>query len=87
MMAKSIKTRHFLNKILAADYTLPDFLSDEAKDMMDKICDTDPDKRITIDRTSQHPWYQINKPEPLSFYVCPPAVQEKVSDKIMKGSK
>jgi 5'-AMP-activated protein kinase catalytic alpha subunit len=81
------KTSDLYKKILAADYTLPDFLSDEAKDMMDKIFNTDPDKRISIDQIRKHPWYQINKPEPLSFYVCPPAVQEKVSDKIMKGSK
>ena len=81
------KTSDLYKKILAAEYSLPDFLSDEAKDMIAQIFNTNPDKRINIDQIRKHPWYQINKPEPISFHVCPPAVQEKTSDLIKKGSK
>lgn len=43
------KTSDLYKKILAAEYTLPDFLSDEAKDMIGLIFNTDPDKRINIE--------------------------------------
>lgn len=57
------KTSDLYKKILNAEYNLPDFLSDEARDMIAKIFITDPNKRINIEKIRQHPWYQINKPE------------------------
>lgn len=68
------KTSDLYKKILNAEYKLPDFLSDEARDMIAKIFITDPNKRINIEKIRQHPWYQIHKPETMGFHVCPPAV-------------
>lgn len=42
------KTSELYKKILNAQYTLPDFLSDDAKDMISKIFITNPNKRITV---------------------------------------
>lgn len=69
------KTSDLYKKILNAEYNLPDFLSEEAQDMISKIFITDPDNRINIEQIRQHPWYQLHKPETQSFLVCPPAVQ------------
>ena len=71
-------------KILNAEYNLPDFLSEDAKDMIAKIFNTDPNKRINIDQIRKHPWYQIHKPETPSFHVCPPNIQVQRSDIIQK---
>jgi len=43
------RTSDLYRKILNAEYTLPDFLSEEAKDIIAKIFITDPKKRITIE--------------------------------------
>jgi serine/threonine protein kinase len=59
-------------KILNAEYTLPEFLSTAAKDMIDNIFITDPKQRITVEEIRKHPWYKVHKPETMSFYVCPP---------------
>jgi 5'-AMP-activated protein kinase catalytic alpha subunit len=51
------KTEDLYKKILKAQYTLPDFLSEEAKDMIAKIFITEPSERINIDQIRKHPWY------------------------------
>lgn len=43
------KTSDLYKKILNAEFNLPDFLSEEAKDMITRIFNTDPNKRINID--------------------------------------
>ena len=43
------KTSDLYKKILNAEYNLPDFLSEEAKDMIAKIFNTDPNQRINIE--------------------------------------
>ena len=52
-------TSDLYRKILNAEYTLPDFLSEEAKDIIAKIFITDPKKRITIEQIRKHPWYNF----------------------------
>jgi 5'-AMP-activated protein kinase catalytic alpha subunit len=74
-------------KILNAEYTPPDFLSDEARDMIARIFVTDPNERIDIDQIRKHPWYQLHRPETMSFHVCPPAVQRTRPDWIVKNNK
>jgi len=78
------KTSDLYKKILNAEYNLPDFLSEEAKDMIARIFNTDPNKRINIEQIRKHPWYQIYKPETPSFHVCPPNIQAQRSDIINK---
>jgi serine/threonine protein kinase len=48
---------------LSAEYTLPKFLSEEAKDMISKIFVTNPDERIDIEEIRNHPWYKLHQPE------------------------
>jgi len=43
------KTSNLYKKILGAEYSLPKFLSPEAKDFIAKIFVTDPEKRIDIE--------------------------------------
>ena len=61
------KTSSLYKKILSADFTLPKFLSDDAKDFISKIFITDPDKRIDMAQIRVHPWYQLHQPETQSF--------------------
>jgi hypothetical protein len=46
---------------------LPKFLSDEAKDMIQKIFNTNPDVRLGVEEIRNHPWYKIHVPETTSF--------------------
>ena len=61
------KTSNLYKKILGADYTLPKFLSTDAKDFISRIFETDPEKRIDIEGIRQHPFYKLNQPEVASF--------------------
>ncbi len=54
------KTSNLYKKILSADYTLPKFLSADAKDMISKLFVTDPEHRIDIDGIRRHPFYQMH---------------------------
>ena len=51
------KTSNLYKKILAAEYSLPKFLSPEAKDIIAKIFVTDPQSRIDIDGLRRHPFF------------------------------
>mmetsp|Transcript_13904 Transcript_13904/g.25615 ORF Transcript_13904/g.25615 Transcript_13904/m.25615 type:complete len:677 (+) Transcript_13904:96-2126(+) len=45
-------------KILSADYEVPDFISEDVTDLIAAMLTTDPDKRITLAGIRQHRWYQ-----------------------------
>ena len=79
------KTSDLYKKILNAEYSIPEFLSEEAQDMLAKIFITDPSKRINIDQIRKHPWYQLHKPEIKGFHVCPPSFQ--TNEPIHKNGK
>lgn len=61
------KTSNLYKKILSAEYTLPKFLSADAKDMISKLFVTDPEKRIDIDGIRRHPFYLMHQPENQNF--------------------
>ena len=50
-------TNKLYKKILACDYTIPSTLSLNLQDLMKKILNTDPAKRITIENIRTHDWY------------------------------
>lgn len=52
------KTNVLYKKILNADYTIPEFVSEECADLIRKILNTDPNERFTLDDIKGHPWYQ-----------------------------
>lgn len=41
---------------------MPKRLSPECVDLINKILETDPDKRLTTDQIKEHPWYQTYQP-------------------------
>lgn len=47
---------------MKADYKLPSFLSEEAKDLINLILNPDPTQRFSIKDIRNHPWY--NQVEP-----------------------
>jgi hypothetical protein len=48
---------------MSAEYSLPKFLSIEAKDLLSLIFVTDPDSRINVEQIRNHPWYKLHQPE------------------------
>jgi len=50
------KTSNLYKKIMAADYSLPKFLSGQCKDVIRRILNTDPETRYTINEIRNHPW-------------------------------
>ena len=50
-------TNKLYKKILACDYTIPSSLSLNLQDLMKKILNTDPAKRISIENIRTHDWY------------------------------
>lgn len=52
-------TGELYKKILSADYHLPNYVSKDAADLLSKILETDPDKRITIPEIRKHKWFNL----------------------------
>lgn len=52
------KTNVLYKKILNADYTIPDFVSDDCKDLIKRILNTDPNRRFTVTDIKNHIWYK-----------------------------
>jgi 5'-AMP-activated protein kinase, catalytic alpha subunit len=50
-------TSALYKKILAGDYSIPNFVSKEGKDLIKGILNTDPQKRFTIADIRKHSWY------------------------------
>ena len=48
-----------MDKIIKGNYNIPEFLSDECKDIIKNMLVTDPDKRITLEQIKNHKW--VNK--------------------------
>ena len=49
-------------QILSGKFELPDYLSDNAKDLLSKLLEIDPNKRIRFAEIKKHPWFTlINK--------------------------
>ena len=51
------KTSVLYKKILSGEYSLPKFVSPDAKDLLKNILNTDPEKRFTISDIRKHAWY------------------------------
>lgn len=49
-------TSTLYKKILAGDYKIPKFVSNEGKDLIRKILNTDPNKRYTLEQIRSHQW-------------------------------
>lgn len=50
-------TNQLYKKILKGRYSLPDFVSREGTDMLQRVLNTDPDTRFTETQIKKHRWY------------------------------
>lgn len=50
-------TAKLYNKILSGEFHMPKFVSNEGRDLIRKILNTNPDTRYTSQQIKQHPWY------------------------------
>ena len=48
-------------KILNGEYSIPKFVSDEGRELIKNILNTDPTKRFTIEDIKNDPWYNLVK--------------------------
>ena len=55
------KTNKLYNKILNAEFTIPDFVSESCQDLIRKLLCTDPSARLTIAQIREHEWYKQTK--------------------------
>lgn len=65
---------NLFTKIKEAKYFMPNFFSDEAKDLINRMLQPNPLRRITIKEIKQHPWYLKDLPHYLSN--CGPLSQQ-----------
>ena len=55
-------TGKLYGKILAGEFTIPKFVSQECRDLMHRVMNTDPDTRFTIEEIREHKWFKLNLP-------------------------
>eukprot|EP00210_Caulerpa_lentillifera_P003142 g3002.t1 len=51
-----------LQRVLEARYHLPPFLTNDCKNLMQRLLDPNPDTRISIPEIIKHPWHKIGLP-------------------------
>jgi 5'-AMP-activated protein kinase catalytic alpha subunit len=51
------QTNVLYKKILNTEYSIPDFVSNDCRDLITGILTADPDKRLTIENIKAHSWY------------------------------
>mmetsp|Transcript_1128 Transcript_1128/g.1133 ORF Transcript_1128/g.1133 Transcript_1128/m.1133 type:complete len:292 (+) Transcript_1128:184-1059(+) len=52
-------TSKLYKKILSGEFKIPSFVKGDASDLMKKILNTDPEKRLKIANIRDHPWYTL----------------------------
>lgn len=63
---KSLKdpnTAKLYKKILNRDLSIPKFVSDDAKDLINKILVIDPDQRVSCEGIKNHDWFSLHSPK------------------------
>ena len=75
-------------KIKQGIFKIPEFISDNAKDLLHRILNTDPEKRYNIEQIKAHPWFNIINPNLymsegllLNTYIIP--IDEDIIDKMV----
>jgi serine/threonine protein kinase len=57
-------TAQLYRKIKSGEYRCPNFLSTEARSLIQSVLNTDPDRRYGLEEVRRHPWYQLSTEEP-----------------------
>jgi 5'-AMP-activated protein kinase catalytic alpha subunit len=55
-------TAKLYRKILSGEYYVPKFVSHDAKDMLKRVLNTDPEERYTENQIREHKWFKIYQP-------------------------
>jgi 5'-AMP-activated protein kinase catalytic alpha subunit len=50
-------TEKLYKKIIDGKFSVPDFVSTEARDLLNGIINKNPNKRMNLPQIKQHPWY------------------------------
>ena len=53
-------TNKLYKKILKCDYHIPSFVNPMARDLIQKILNTDPEQRYSLQKIRAHPWFVKN---------------------------
>jgi len=79
-------TSNLYKKILSGDFQIPKFVSNEARDMIKGILNTDPARRFTLQDIKSHPWYNLirleREPEGIMIGVNPVPVDYNILQKL-----
>ncbi|XP_045811357.1 SNF1-related protein kinase catalytic subunit alpha KIN10-like [Trifolium pratense] len=63
-------------------YNIPSYLSPGARDLISRLLEVDPMKRITILEIHQHPWFKISLPHYLALPPPPEKVQQSKKEEL-----
>ena len=58
-----INEQKLFKKIVEGKLFFPYFLSEQAKDLLNKVLNKDPLKRISINKIKNHPWFNMSNPK------------------------
>lgn len=56
--------RRLLNKVKTGIYTIPDYVSPSARDLITKMLVVEPDLRYTMRQVMDHPWFNLKEVPP-----------------------
>ncbi len=73
-------------KSIEGEYTFPEIVPDDAKDLIEKLIVVDPEKRLTMEEVNNHK-YLCNENKDESFRREIPKVEEEVFIKVMRNIK
>ncbi|KAI9275312.1 kinase-like domain-containing protein [Sporodiniella umbellata] len=68
--------RQLLNKVKVGKYKIPDHVSNDAKDLIQKILVINPNKRLTMKEVQSHPWFIVDPPPNPTTLPDPPTAAE-----------
>jgi serine/threonine protein kinase len=77
-------TNILYKKILAGDYKTPKWISEEVRDLIAHILETNPAKRYTIEDIRRHPWYRMVSDNDIPKDVITDAENEEYKNETLK---
>jgi len=54
-------TSNLYKKILNGEYEIPNWISDDARDLITKVLNVDPEKRFNFKDIKNHKWFDFHK--------------------------
>ncbi|CAG9325640.1 unnamed protein product [Blepharisma stoltei] len=60
-----------IEKIVSADYEMPENISSSARELISSILNPDPRSRLSIRKLKRHPWFVVNYEEPEGIFEDP----------------